>query len=211
MTYLKAEHMGRSKWRVLAIPFGGEFKGGKDADGEFFSPRTDIKPEWFNERPTLWHHAMDPVVKDTTIGVQDDLERDDLGWWGTVWLDRASRYHAQVDKMLAAGKAFGSSGSMPHLVRKDDRTGEILVWPHIEQTITPTPINRLARIVPAKAVADFTLAGIELSPALRGLLADLETTADDLRADLSDTDGDAAAVQRLDALANALDGLRHAI
>jgi hypothetical protein len=161
MDYLKAEQLSNSKWRVLAIPFGGPFAGNKDADGEYFSPRTDVKAEWFRERPVLWHHAMDEVIKDESLGTEDDLDKEKDGWWATVWLDRSSRYWERVNALLAAGKVYGSSGALGHLVQKA-RDGEILVWPHIEQTLTPTPANPFARVVPAKAVTDFTSAGIPL-------------------------------------------------
>ena len=56
--FLKAERLSSHKWRVLSIPFGGPFDG-KDFDDEFFSGRTDIKPDWFDRRPLVWHHAGD--------------------------------------------------------------------------------------------------------------------------------------------------------
>ena len=161
MDYLKAEQLSTAKWRVLAIPFGGPFKGGRDLDGEYFSPRTDIKADWFRERPVLFHHGGDEVIKDESLGTEDDLELEPDGWWGKLWLDRSNRYWAQVSALLAAGKAYGSSGALGHLVQKA-RDGEILVWPHIEQTLTPTPANPFARVVPAKAVDHFTSAGIAL-------------------------------------------------
>lgn len=193
--FLKAEQLGSAKWRVLAIPFGGEFKGGKDSDGEFFSPRTDIKDRWFPERPVLFHHGLDPVVKDDVIGVLDDLEQEsELGWWGNVWLDRSHRYHSEIDALLRAGKMYGSSGALGHLVRKDTQSGEILVWPIVEETLTPIPANRLSRIEPAKALADFTSAGMATDP-VKALVA-TDPSADDLPADLL-SGGDAAAMKRL--------------
>jgi hypothetical protein len=173
MDYLKAERLSNAKWRVLAIPFGGPFKG-KDLDGEYFSPKTDVKPSWFHERPVLFHHAMDEVLKDEDLGTEDDLTLEKDGWWGTVWLDRSSRYWEHVNGLLAAGKMYGSSGALGHLVKKAP-DGEILVWPHIEQTLTPTPANPFARVVPAKAVNDFTTAGIATEP-LAGILADYDAS-----------------------------------
>ena len=179
MDYLKAEQISNSKWRVLAIPFGGPFKGNKDADGEYFSPRTDVKADWFRERPVLWHHAQDEVIKDDSLGTEDDLEQKDDGWWATVWLDRSSRYWERVNALLAAGKVYGSSGALGHLVQKA-KDGEILVWPHIEQTLTPPPANPFARVVPAKAVDDFSLAGIAWNSAdLPDLGLDLPSGGDD--------------------------------
>ena len=210
MDFLKAEQLTSSKWRVLAIPFGGEFKGAKDADGEFFTPNTDIKPDWFDRRPVIWHHGKDAQLKDSTLGVEDDLEIGEEGWWATLWLDRGARYRAQVESLLRSGKAYGSSGAISHLVDIDRKTGEIKVWPHAEQTLTTAPINFLSRVVPAKAADAFKAAGIELAPDQAAILTDLDSPTADLPADLStggdpseaslgdlSTGGDAAAIQRL--------------
>lgn len=184
MDFLKAEQLSNSKWKVLAIPFGGPFEG-KDFDGEFFSPKTDIKPDWFDRRPLVWHHNLDQSMKaDPVMGTADDLEQQDDGWWTTIWLDRSHRYWAQVDELLRAGKIYGSSGSLPNFVRTDRKTGEILVWPYIEQTLTPTPANPFAVVVAAKAVDHFDEAKIGLSPALRGILSDLDSPVADLGPDL---------------------------
>lgn len=189
MDYLKAEQISSAKWRVLGIPYGGPFAG-KDADGEFFSPRTDIKPDWFDRRPLVWHHNLDQTMKaDPVLGTADDLEQQDDGWWTTIWLDRSHRYWSQVDELLRSGKVYGSSGSLPNFVRTDRKTGEILVWPYIEQTLTPTPANFYSVVVPAKAIDHFDEAKIGLNPALRGILSDLEGPTADLRDDLP-PDGD---------------------
>ncbi len=187
MDALKAEQLTGSKWRVLAIPFHGPFKGGKDSDAEFFDADTDIKQHWFRARPVIFHHGLDAAAKDEDYGEQElDAKSDDDGWWSTVWLNRSARYWAEVDSMLRAGKMFGSSGAIAHLVRKDHRTGHIEVWPHAEQTLTPTPSNPYARITPAKALAGFTSAGIAMDDAVKAALAALDEHADDLRPDLSD-------------------------
>jgi hypothetical protein len=167
MNFLKAEQLSNAKWRVLSIPFGGPFEG-KDLDGEFFSARTDIKEAWFDRRPLVWHHNLDGTMKaDPVVGTSDDTEKADEGWWSTIWLDRSHRYWAEIDSMLRAGKIFGSSGSLPNFVRTDVKTGEILVWPFIEQTLTPTPANPYSRVVAAKAIDHFDEARIGLSPAVR--------------------------------------------
>jgi hypothetical protein len=202
--FLKAEQLSSHKWRVLAIPFGGPFDG-KDFDDQFFSARTDIKEDWFDRRPLVWHHNLDSTMKaDPVLGTADDTEKSDEGWWSTIWLDRSHQYWAQVDALLRAGKVYGSSGSLPNFVRWDHKTGEILVWPYIEQTLTPTPANPYARVVPAKAIEHFDAARINLAPAVRGMFTtDLDSQEADLPADLAvasteATDGDAEAMQRLE-------------
>lgn len=211
MDFLKAEHVRGSKWRVLAIPFGGPVRG-RDLDGEYFSPRTDIKADWFPQRPAIFHHGGDVEMKDEIVGMEDPPDKERDGWWAEMWLNRQSAYYDRLDKMLEQGKLYGSSGSMPHLVRKAS-DGEILVWPHVEQTLTFTPINPYSRITASKAVRDYDSAGIELDPALKGLLADLEALTD-LSADLSAggdhlrADGDAPAMARLEDIQSTLEGLK---
>lgn len=196
MDFLKAEQVGTNKWRVLAIPYGGPFNG-KDLDDEFFSPRTDIKPDWFDRRPLVWHHNLDADMKaDPVIGTADDLDQEEDGWWTTLWLNRSHQYHNQIANLLGKGKIYGSSGSLPNFVRTDRKTGEILVWPYIEQTLTPTPSNIYSRVIPAKAIDHFDVAGISLSPAVRGVLSDLDSPRAELPTELP-TGGDAAARARL--------------
>lgn len=196
MDYVKAERLPNNKWRVLSIPFGGPKSAGLakrpdngigfDLDDEYFSPRTDIKPDWFDRRPLVWHHNLDGLMKaEPVIGTADDTVLEDDGWWSTVWLDRSHRYWEQVTAMLAAGKVYGSTGSLPSFVRTDQKTGEILVWPFIEQTLTPTPANPYARVMPAKALAHFDEANIGLHPAVRGILTDLDGPTADLHPDLA--------------------------
>jgi hypothetical protein len=217
MNFLKAEQLSNAKWRVLSIPFGGPFPRegapkGADLDEEWFSERTDIKEAWFDRRPLVWHHNLDGTMKaDPVVGTSDDTEKaEDEGWWSTIWLDRSHRYWEQIDAMLRAGKVYGSSGSLPNFVRTDAKTGEILVSPFIEQTLTPTPANPYSRVVAAKAIDHFDEARIGLSPAVRDLLSDLDSQPADLQSDLStdgelgeaspidlSTGGDDAAIQRL--------------
>jgi hypothetical protein len=95
MDTLKAEQITGSKWRVLAIPFAGPFKG-KDLDGEYFDRDTDIKPHWFKARPVMFQHGQDITAKDEDYGEQElDANPEDEGWWGTVWLNRSARYWAE--------------------------------------------------------------------------------------------------------------------
>lgn len=195
MDFLKAEQLSSSKWRVLAIPYGGPF-GGKDLDGEYFSPATDIKPDWFDRRPLVWHHNLDKSMPEPVLGTADDLEQQKDGWWTTVWLNRSHQYWSAVNKLLTSGKVYGSSGSLPNFV-KTAKTGEILVWPYIEQTLTPTPANPYSVVVAAKALDHFAEADIDLSPAVRGLLTDLDSLTADLRPDLPPGGDDAAIRERL--------------
>jgi hypothetical protein len=82
-------------------------------------------------------------------------------------------------------------------VRTDHKTGEILVWPYIEQTLTPTPANPYSVV---RAAKHFDEAKIGLHPALRGIL-DLTDPETDLPSDLTGATanvGEEAATQRVE-------------
>ena len=104
------------------------------------------------------------------------------------------------------------------MVKIDKKTGEIIVWPFVEQTLTPTPSNIYSVVTPMKAIVEhFDEADIPLSSALKGILTDLDSPTADLPANLTTVPvvGDAAATRErllgairvLDAKAEALKNL----
>lgn len=145
---------GRSDDRLdlLAIPFGApEEWGGRDTDGEYFTPATDLCLDWYPDRmPLLFQHGLDPDVGLAPVGhVQKrTLTADIDGVWVQAQLDKSSRYFESIKELVKQRKLYGSSGAAPHLVRTDKATGEILVWPWAEQSLTPTPANLLSRVSP---------------------------------------------------------------
>lgn len=109
-----------------------------DLQGEFFTPNTEFCLNWFEERPVLYHHGMDDSTGLKKIGTFKTIKADDIGLWVQAQLDLRDKYAQAVYDMTAA-KQFGwSSGSVDHLV-KISESGEILVWPLIEGSVTPTP------------------------------------------------------------------------
>lgn len=190
MLPLKAEVYPNGKYRVLALPFDGPLKG-RDMDRERFTERTDPKPHWFEERPVLWHHGQDRWVGDEQIGRQGPITKSKEGWWAEMWLDKQNRYFAEIDKMIQSEKMFGSSGSVPHLVKKAS-DGELLVWPHIEQTLSPVARNPYSVVRATKALVDFEEAGLVVHPGLADLLKEAESLSSDLRLHTSATGEEAA-------------------
>lgn len=185
MIPLKSEVLHTGKYRVLALPFGGPIKG-KDLDGEYFSGNTDPKPEWFRERPVLFHHGLDKTISDSMIGRQGPITKGGEGWWADIWIDKQNKYFAQIDSLIQSGRMYGSSGSMPHLVKKAS-TGELLIWPHIEQTLSPLPRNPYSVVRATKALDDYSEAGLDVSR----ILAELQALSTDLRG--TSATGDSAA------------------
>jgi hypothetical protein len=176
---VKASLIDDDHFRLLAIPFGGPV-GGRDLDGEFFTSRTDIKPDWFSERPVLWHHGQDDYMSDTVIGKATDLTLEDDGWWVDVWIKHGERRAELVRKLAQKAPLYGSSGTIGYL-RKATKAGEILVWPYVEQTLTTSPQNNLSVAKPAKAwLDDYESASIPVHDALKAFLTDLDNLGADL-------------------------------
>ena len=142
----------------LAIPYGGPM-GGKDLDGEFFSPRTDFALKWFDQRPVLYHHGLDPDAEIEPVGAQFETKTLDAGRWAKVQLDKAHRYYDKIADMVREGKLFFSSGALPHLVRKA-ASGELTRWPWVELSLTPTPANPYA-VTMERSKRHFAAAGLK--------------------------------------------------
>lgn len=209
---LSAWFAGKAPRRLLAIPFGGPIKGpdgiGRDQQAEYFDARTDIKPDWFEARPVLWHHGNDVtgraglgvIGKASNLGARDGTpgEPDEDGWWVDLWIRAGEQNAARVKALAERGATlYGSSSAIPHLVKRG-KAGHIEVWPYIEQTLTTAPVNTLSTFAPSmKAVLDgFTSAEIAVPDLLRVVLTELDALRD-LRPDLS-PDGEDAAKAALD-------------
>ena len=133
----------------LAIPFGSPDR--KDLQGEYFTPRTDFHFEWFpmDGRPTLYHHGLDSEASSEAIGRQISHEVKTDGVWVEVQLAKRSKWVEMIRRLLDQDALGFSSGALPHLV-KTLTTGEIVSWPWVELSATPTPASPDARIVAAK-------------------------------------------------------------
>lgn len=175
---------GKAPRRLLAIPFSGPLPGnakGLDMDGEYFDEKTDIKPDWFSERPVDWHHSKDPSGKlnGVLIGKAKNLTMDEDGWWVDLWLNAGEKRLSLIRQIQEkGGQLFGSSYAYPNLVRRGAK-GHIDVWPYMMQTLSTSPQNTNSVHRPAKAVLDaFTEADIAVEPLLRDVLTELDVLRD---------------------------------
>lgn len=193
---LDAWFAGKIPRRLLAVPFGGpipSFDGkGRDMDLEYFDEKTDIKPDWFEERPVDWHHSQDPTGKlnGVLIGKAKNLTQEEDGWWVDLWLNAGEKRLGLIKRLTEKGaELFGSSYAYPNLVKRG-KAGHIDVWPYMMQTLSTSPQNTMSVHRPAKAVLDyFTQADISVEPILADVLTELATLRD-LDANLT---GEAAA------------------
>ena len=139
---------------VLGVPYGGPYDG-KDADGEYFSDRTDLWLERIPKRPIVYYHGLNDS-EPKVIGEELSWERREDGVWFRVLLDKGSELAEKVWEAAKQGIARASSGAISHLVRSIQETGEILIWPVGELSLMEggkEPANPYAVAVPVmKAV-----------------------------------------------------------
>jgi len=111
--------------------------------------------------------------------VLDDEPEDD-GWWSDIWLHHGERRLALVKSLVKrGGQLFGSSQPAGG-VKKDDRTGEIKVWPHLLQTLSPSPQNTLAVLRPKAMLDAIDSIHFPVHGALKAFLTDLDNLGADL-------------------------------
>lgn len=174
-------------------PYGGSFNG-RDSYGTYFSARTDFCLDWFapDARPVLYNHGLDEEMGVSPIGRIRSLESRDKGLWMEAQIDKRNQYFNDIAALVKAGKLGLSSAAMAHLVEIDQRSGEILRWPLIEGTTTPTESNLLATIDLHTFKSHYRAAGIDISADVLERIGEDDGTRADLTAkkrdDLDDSD-----------------------
>lgn len=217
----RAWFAGRIPRRLLAIPFGGPIPRpgaprGVDYDNEFFSENTDIYAgiralKQTRERLVDFSHAYMPpdhrygdpgkIMNGHVIGksILDPSPEED-GWWVDLWFNIGDKRVRMIEALAARGRQlFGSSQPVPGKAQRNvDGSGEITVWPHALQTISPAPNNTLSAFLPAKSVLEEAdLSGITISTATRRLLAEMRDLDADLRRSSLTGDDEAKAGREL--------------
>jgi len=138
------------------MPFFGPFAGddgiGRDFDGEFFSPKTDFLFDWFKgSRPFLYQHTWDARVGTDPMGDVVNFEKRKEGIWVQAQLDLRSKWYEAIRELIGEEALSFSSGAYPAGVVVA-KSGEILRWPWVELTATPTPANPYASIAAMKSL-----------------------------------------------------------
>jgi hypothetical protein len=144
MNGLKFTNAEKTEIVGLLAPFGGPING-SDIQGERFTAKTDFVLDWFpGDRPLLYHHGLErPSV--SVVGRIKSVNTDDQGLWIRAQLDAKNAYYGAISKLIDSEALGLSSGAMPHLV-KVAKNGDIVRWPLIEGSLTPTPANPMAKL-----------------------------------------------------------------
>jgi HK97 family phage major capsid protein len=162
----KIKALGDWELDVLAVPFGDEFT--KDSDDEYFTPETNYYLDHYKP-PAFYYHGYSPegmpMGEPALIGKTESAEVRKDGIWLRVILDKASEFAQRVWESAKQGLARASSGSISHLVRKDD-DGRIVTWPLAEISLfdisgNRQPANQYAVAVPVMK-SNFQTAGLDL-------------------------------------------------
>lgn len=136
--WTKAHYKRLRTLEVLGVPYGGP-DNGKDKQGEYFSPRTDIMLKPGDKRPVIYNHGLDPdnhaEIHPKVIGEAEYIGARTDGHWFRVEIEDAIEEADRIVKAAMSGLARASSGAINYLTRTLRRTGEILVWPLAELTL----------------------------------------------------------------------------
>lgn len=137
---------------IKALPEEGEIEGylivwgnetQRDKQGEFFTPQTELRLDYYKSRPVLFHHGLSEADS-IKIGEIYDIQVDNYGVKAKARLylnhenNFVRRYARFAWEETKANKMFWSSGSIAHLVEVTP-TGQITKWPLVEGSLTPTP------------------------------------------------------------------------
>ncbi len=110
--------------------------GGKDLQGDTFTPETDLgDTRSFVGLPVYWDHSLGTLRGQ--IGTVKAWIPEDDGIDVEIELDRNSKYIQQVMSLVKEGKLGLSTGALSHLVER--KSGELKRWIVGEISITPTP------------------------------------------------------------------------
>lgn len=148
---------GEMELDVCYMPYTGQ-KNGKDADGQYFSERTNEYSDRFPTPLVLYYHGYEkqgvqqPMPEE--IGTSTDRKWiDKAGRWIRVKLDATKEKAQRVWNSAQKGNARASSDSIAHLVRVAP-DGEIINWAFVGISLFETetgkkPANSYAFALPA--------------------------------------------------------------
>lgn len=108
----------------------------KDSHGEYFSPNTDLAESDFPSPPLIYYHGFDQgtnreMSKPIVIGKPMKRWNSELGHNIRYQL-KSNRYADKTWQDAQEGPVPASPGTVGYLIRKDNKTGELLYWPIAE-------------------------------------------------------------------------------
>ena len=125
--------------------------GGKDLEGEHFTPQTDFESSYTKTGILYvdWEHGMGKDVDGKTAPGPDDVlgyvdwktaKPDDMGLWVERVLDRRNQYVKYLEVLIDAGLISNSSATT-NGGAETTKSGEITKWPLERDTLTVIPME----------------------------------------------------------------------
>jgi len=118
----------------IKVAYGGPFAG-RDAQGEYFSARTDLDEEHYPTPPVTYYHGFNengqPQGKPIFIGKTLKRENRADGHYLTAQLRAGNAYAERTYAAALKGEAVASPATAVHLRRKE-ADGHLAYWPIIE-------------------------------------------------------------------------------
>lgn len=139
----------------------------KDLEGDYFTPETEFWLDTYRNQPVLYDHALgslppgfyDIPPSGLVFGQVVKVVPDEIGLWIEAQITEHNEWVEAVLELIDRGVLHWSSGSAPHLVKRDP-DGRIISWPIIEWSATPTPAEpRQTNVVRLKHFVQFQDAG----------------------------------------------------
>ena len=170
--------LGEGKFEAPLVLFTDS--SSPDLAGDYFTKDTNF---WYLRDgkatiPVLYNHGTDKTMGVKGLG-SAEVEMRDAGVWMRGQLDMADQYQRAIYSMIEAGKMGTSSGSVPHMVEREQKGDAYWIksWPLAEGSLTPTPCEPklYGKVVAAKSVE------VAVAKALKAESAEqLDAIADDL-------------------------------
>lgn len=139
-----------------------------DVYGEWFTAQTEEMTAIFKavgKLPYLYHHAMDENLRGIPIGTIDAMKQDEVGLWYEAQIEMSNAYREAFFDLTRKKRLGSSSGTLPG-ARSVSKTGEIVRWPVVEISATPTPADlRHLSAQPLQVMRAFTALGLDFSKA----------------------------------------------
>jgi len=129
--------------------------GGKDLEGDFFTPSTYFGAHGGDGADCLFHHSL--PVKGIDKAFSEHLfapvkvTRDDIGLFCEIVLDMSHEYESAVHGLVEQKKLGLSSGAASHMVRRL-ASGELKRWPISEFSLTPQPAEPRNKVQTLKSL-----------------------------------------------------------
>ena len=128
--------------------------GGADVDGEYFADDTDFGIDETGMVGVYYHHGLAPKFGKRRVS-KASLRKDDFGIFAETVLAERDEYERFIVQLAEAGKLGWSSGTAAHLMEREtqaDGRTKITRWPIAEASLTHTPAEPRAAVMPLKSL-----------------------------------------------------------